>query len=146
MNLASRVIRAINYRPYEVLIALILIFVGIDDLFTDGYPPEVNAVTPDWLIHGYGLWVTVGSLLVLYGLFSRPASKARRVERIGHALTATGLAVLCVALLPALGILPNLLPDVVCAIVIACGSTARYIYLGLAADLRRRISDITTEG
>ena len=145
MKSASRALKNFVYRPYEVLVALILIGVGIDDILTDGYPPELNAVTPDWLIHTYGIWVTVGSLLVIFGIFSRPETRARRVERIGHALTATGLAVLCVALLPTLRTMPTLIPDVVCAVVIALSSTGRYIYLGQAACLRRRITDLALE-
>jgi len=116
-------------RPYEIVVALTLGLVGLEDITSDGYPPEIADATSNLLLHVYGVWIVVGSVCVLAGLFRPATAKAAALARFGHTVLATGLVALLIVVLPGATVNPRLWTSVgTCALLALC-SMARAMYL-----------------
>jgi hypothetical protein len=91
---------AFGLRAWEACLAALLLFIGLADLLgASPVPPELAPIAPEVIFHLYGLYLSVGSALVLAAIFGRFRPWSRRVERTGMLLLAgaTGSLVIIVA-------------------------------------------------
>lgn len=80
---------AFSLRAWEAVLAGLLFVVGIFDLFADApVPPELAPAAPEAIFRVYGLYLAIGSGLVIAAIFGRFKDWSRRVERMGMMLLA----------------------------------------------------------
>ena len=85
---------AYSRRPWETLQAAIMAFAGTVDLLgARPFPPEVDLFAHPLLWRVYGLYLAVGSYMVLVAIFHRTSVWARRLERTGMLLIAGAVTV-----------------------------------------------------
>lgn len=76
-------------RPYTVLVALLLGFVGIRDIVGSvPFPPETGEFIPPVVFHTAGVFLLVGALALLGALALRGKVLGLRVERAAHMMLA----------------------------------------------------------
>ena len=82
-------ILAFSLRAWEAVLAGLLFVVGMFDLFApEPVPHELAAAAPESIWRVYGLYLAIGSGLVLAAIFGRFKPWARRAERMGMMLLA----------------------------------------------------------
>lgn len=84
---------AFTRRPWEALTAAAMMASGVVDVFGAlPFPPEAAVAAPWALWRVYGLWLALGSGMVLAAILHRCAPWARRAERAGMLLIAGAVA------------------------------------------------------
>jgi putative oxidoreductase len=61
-----------SYALLRIVAGLLFLWHGTQKLF--GFPAEARAGTPEWIAYGAGSIELIGGLLVMIGLFTRPAA------------------------------------------------------------------------
>lgn len=80
---------AFGLRAWEACLAGLLLVIGLADLIdATPVPPELEPVAPEIIFHIYGLYLSIGAVLVLAAIFFSRRVWARRAERAGMLLLA----------------------------------------------------------
>lgn len=124
-------------RAWETALAVLLLITGSIDLFGPHVvPPELDGTLDHLVYRAYGLYLIIGSLLILVSIIGWKHVWSRRTERAGMLLTAITTVTLAAFLIADSHAAPytdhqnvHIGRLIVVLLITAAASLARYLYL-----------------